>query len=182
MIREAIKNVPRLLTQDNITTFIAVAGFLLSSGQLLFGLWHKRYNLKISNTGYSIIKSEFNSSYREYIFGFFVENLSSNPVNIMYISALCKGGAYVRCTLTHRILKEHFIPPGLERPYQFFTSDFPIHLDGHCSKLIFIMFICSENEEILFTNSGDVTFQIKSDLKDDVFSLSCIEETTFLDQ
>lgn len=182
MTLEESKSIIDLLTIENVTFWIAVLGFALSIGQILFGLWHKRYNLKISNTGYSLIQSEFNSSYRQYVFGFFVENLSSNPVNIMYISALCKGGSYIRCTLTHRFLKEHFIPPGLDRPYQFFTSDFPIHLDGRCSKLIFVIYTCHSNEQILFSDSNQVTFLVKSDLKDDSFTLSCKEETNFLNQ
>lgn len=166
--------------KENATFLIAIISFFLSIGQLFYGIWKRRYHLKLTNTGYMQI--EVNKKPKTYVFGFFIENHSSNPLNVLYLSALCHDGTYCRCTLTHRFLKEHFMPPGLDRPYQFFTTDFPIHLDAHTSKLIFVMFTSDRNKQILFFNSGMVRFNIKSDLRNDYQNLPCTQRTNFLDQ
>ena len=101
-MQETVVTSTSFFTKENITFLIAVVGFLLSVAQLLFSLWKKRYNLKISNTGYYLVTSEYNPNLREYVFGFFVENLSSNPINIIYLKAQCRNGSYHRCLLTHR--------------------------------------------------------------------------------
>ena len=181
-MQETVTASNSIFTKENITFVIAVAGFLLSTAQLLFGLWKKRYNLKLINTGYYLIVSKENPDLRQYAFGFFVENHSSNPINIMYLAAQCKNGSYFRCTLTHRFLKEHFLPTGTDRTYQFFTSDFPIHLAGNTSKLIFVLFSCHHGEQILFSDSGNVTFNVKCDIKNSFITIPCVHTTNFLDQ
>lgn len=181
-MQETVVTSTSFFTKENITFLIAVVGFLLSVAQLLFSLWKKRYNLKISNTGYYLVTSEYNPNLREYVFGFFVENLSSNPINIIYLKAQCRNGSYHRCLLTHRFFKEHFLPFGTDRTYQFFTSDFPIHLDGNTSKLIFVMFSCPNNEQILFSDTGDVIFNVKCDIKNSFFTISCTQTSNFLNQ
>lgn len=181
-MQETVVTSTSFFTKENITFLIAVAGFILSVAQLLSSLWKKRYNLRITNTGYSLTTPKDNPKLREYTFGFFVENLSSNPINIIYLAAQCKNGSFYRCTLTHRFFKEHFMSPGTDRPYPFFTADFPIHLDGNTSKLIFVMFSCKDNEQILFSDSSVATFNVKCDIKDSIFRISCSSNSSLLDQ
>ena len=66
-MQETVVTSTSFFTKENITFLIAVVGFLLSVAQLLFSLWKKRYNLKISNTGYYLVTLEYIFSVFEYL-------------------------------------------------------------------------------------------------------------------
>ena len=170
------------MVPDIINAVIACIALFLSLSQWIYSLWKSRYHFLITNTGYYLVKAEANPKYRSYTFGFFVENLSSNPLNILYFSVLLTNGRYERCLLTHRFLKEHFIPPGLDNPYRFFSNDFPIHLDGNCSKLIYVNFVFDDDSMVAFSDAGKASFMIVSDRKCKTMEIYCTETTNFLNQ
>jgi hypothetical protein len=47
-------------------------------------------------------------------------------------------------------MKEHFIPPGLDNSYRFFTSDFPVNIEAYSSALIYATYETKDSLEHVF--------------------------------
>jgi len=138
-------------------------------------------NLEIESTGYYAFKAE-KIPLVEYNFGLMLNNLSSSPISINNVSVLRTDGSFQRCVLTRRFLKEHYIPPGLNRPYQFFTADFPVNLAPHESKLIFVHFCVKGTSQIDVDANGKVLFRFTTNKKQIEKQLCVLPKTDFRDQ
>lgn len=104
------------------TFAISILALSLSIFQWIRVLWKERFAVNVTCVGYQLITSTVNESYRNYIFGFMVDNLSSTPTSLSYISFLSTQNKWVRFCLTKRFMKEHLIPPGSNDSYRFFYN------------------------------------------------------------
>lgn len=151
---------------------ISIFALTISIWQWVRTLWNERFAIKVKSTGYQLLTSESNSAYRSYIVGFIVDNLSSLPVSISYISFKSDKNEWVQFRLTKRFMKEHYIPPGLDKPYRFFTTDFPINIDAHSSALIYVIHESLDKTEILLHNNK-ANFRFRTSRGSKVFYLDC---------
>lgn len=151
---------------------ISILALLLSVWQWIRNLRKERFSINVKCIGYQLLISEEKENYRNYTFGFIVDNLSSLPVSLSYISFLSDKNEWVRFCLTKRFMKEHFIPPGLNTPYQFFTSDFPVNIDSYTSVLVFATFESMNSTEVSFEGKN-ANFTFKTSRKEKVLTLQC---------
>lgn len=168
------KSIIDSISTDALALIIAILALILSAWQWIRVLKEERFSLNIKCSGYQILKSEKNETYRDYIFGFIVDNLSSLPISISYISFLSTQNKWIRFCLTKRFMKDHFIPPGLDNPYRFFTSEFPVNIGSYSSALIYVTFESMDGTEILFKN-GTVEFTFTTSRKEKTLTLDCQE-------
>lgn len=164
-----------------IYTFaISILALSLSIFQWIRVLWKERFAVNVTCVGYQLITSTVNESYRNYIFGFVVDNLSSTPTSLSYISFLSTQNKWVRFCLTKRFMKEHLIPPGANDSYRFFTTDFPVNIDSHSSVLVFAIFESMDGIEVSFDNEK-ANFKFKTSRKEKTLLIPCVK-TSLLNQ
>lgn len=168
------KTAVEILSMDYLTIGISMLALLISVWQWVRTLLKERFAIKIKCTGYQLITSEQIEKYRNYTFGFIVDNLSSVPVSISRISFLSDDNAWTSFRLTKRFMKEHFIPPGLDNPYRFFTSDFPVNIDSHSSVLIYAAFETTSAVEVSF-DGDNARFMFETSRKSKSLSIKCIK-------
>lgn len=173
---------PSITSIDKLNLIIAVAALLISAFQWIGGLFSQRFHISVSCTGYSIGLAEEIKDYRNNTFGFIVNNHSSLPISINSIQVLTVSRKYKCFDLTRRFMKEHFIPPGLNNPYQFFTSDFPVKIDAYSSVLIYATFETKDvQEHILFDEKSRCSFKIITNRRTKRITIPC-QKTDFLTQ
>lgn len=167
---------------DVIALIVAVIALILSLVQWVSGLYSQRFRISVSCIGYSISDSELIPNFRQNIFGFVVCNHSSLPISINRIDVQTVSGEFKSFNLTRRFLKEHYIPPGLDNPYQFFTTDFPINIDAYSSALVFATYETKdENMHVSFVQPSMCCFRFVTNRKTKRFFLECFE-SNFLEK
>ena len=163
---------PKSISADALALIIAILALILSVWQWIRTLWKERFSINIKCNGYQLITSEEKKNYRNYTFSFMVDNLSSVPTSLSYISFFSTRNRWERFCLTKRFMKEHFIPPGLNNPYRFFTSDFPVNIDSHSSVLVFATFESLDGTEVSF-DGENAHFMFKTSRKEKSLILQC---------
>lgn len=165
-----------------ISIILSVLSFTLSVLQWIFVLRKQSFNISVSCTGYSVSTSELISNYRDYTFGFIVNNHSSLPISINSVCVRTESGKYKMFDLTKRFLKEHFIPPGTERTYQLFSSEFPVNIDAYSSSLVYATYETKlTDEHIFFDDDLFCHFEFVTNRKT-VFKVLRCERISLLEQ
>lgn len=145
--------------KEDITLFIALAGFALSSGQLIYALWNKRAKFSIEVQNHEM---GMRSDHVDHIFLLAINNLSTNPLVITRI-VLIKENRLYPCYLTHQWCGERYYPnfpeTDIPRTEHILSVDFPLHLTGQQSFLGFISFPVAFSECIP-DNDSKLTFKI----------------------
>lgn len=167
---------------DLFALIVAIIALALSLVQWISGLYSQRFQISVSCIGYSILTSELIPKFRRNTFGFVVCNHSSLPISINRIDIQTVSGKFESFNLTRRFLKEHYIPPGLDNPYQFYTTDFPINIDAYSSALVFATYETKdENMHVSFVQPSMCCFKFITSRKTKCFSLECFE-SNFLEK
>lgn len=127
--------------KDTFTLLIAIAGFLLSAGQLIYALWSKRINLSIELQN---IETSFHSNKDRNTFLLTICNNSSSSISITKMILIDNLKKEYSCLLTHRWISERYYPTfpetDIPRTERVFSVDFPIVLDAHQSIMGSIVF------------------------------------------
>lgn len=158
---------------DIVSTVIGSLALFLSLASWIRTLIKERFKIQVSCQGYQITKSDYLENYSEYVFAFIFDNLSSVPLSVSSISVEMTDGTLKTFDLTRRFIKEHFIPPGTERTYEFFSTDFPVNLAGNSSCLIFATFEKNDSAEVKFDVNSQANFLFHTNLKKKILSLYC---------
>lgn len=167
---------------DVITVFIAGAAFTLSVIQAIEVCYRQRFSISEVCTGYCIGESDIIPNYRNVIFGLTITNNSSLPISINAIHIRTVSNHYKSFLLTKRFLKEHFIPPGLDNPYQFFTTEFPVNIDAYSSALVYVMYETEDPTEYPYISPDSYCeFEFITSRKKKPDRLLC-SEVEFLEQ
>jgi hypothetical protein len=124
-----------------ITDIIGILAFVLTVGQLIWGLWNKRTNIKLSIENLEQIRRE---SYTELILHTILIDKSRDTINITRIILIDSAGNEYPSLLEHKWIGEDYYPkfPETDIPIteRKLSADFPIHLVGSGAKLVSIIF------------------------------------------
>lgn len=154
------------ITKETITLIIAVAGFLLSVAQLIYGIYSNRthFSVEIKN----VEKARWNNK-NVYIFTFLINNLSSAPLVITQVST-----QNVICRLNRKRIGEiyHTKYPETDIPCteRIFSSELPINLTSYASAIHHFIFQ-KEDGKLNLASPMSVTFQTNKKKK--TFNLDC---------
>lgn len=135
------------LTQDNITTAIAVLGFVLTAAQLFHQIKTNQEHFKIEVIDYVVCPL-----WDRTVVQFLVctSNLSSRPLTIVTISydGVC-------CELEPKPVK------GLQGSLEYhITPQFPLCIPGHGAQYFYLEFVIRPVKQISLSPGTAVTFEI----------------------
>lgn len=126
---------------DTITLIIALAGFFMSLGQILYGLYSKRTNISLEIEN---VELSSRGERKRKILTLSICNNSSAPIIITRIFLIDRLGKEHPCLLIHRFVNERYYPkfehtdiPLTER---FLSADFPICLAASQAALELVIF------------------------------------------
>lgn len=124
----------KIFTKDNITFGLACIGSIGTFFTAVKAIYSGRKRISVE-----II--DFSNPLRTVQFYLFLQNHSTNPLCISYIS-LKVGSSYVRCELLQKKIRE-------KSGVLYRTPLFPLNLEANTGISLFIEFLCCLNIELV---------------------------------
>ena len=137
-----------------VAILISSTSLILSAFMTFRTLLKDRFATDVSCLGYDFSSSELRKDYRRYLFYFLIDNLSSIPLSVSYIQVHMADDSFTTFTLTKRFMKQHFIPPGLDNPYDFLLRNFQL-----TSQVILLRWFLQHLKTLIATKSNLMNYQ-----------------------
>lgn len=156
---------------SEISDFLAVVAFFLSSYQLIQNYLHRRTNIALEIQNLRLTNNEKDEKYKLLLT---ISNNSDLPIIITKILLIDDLGKEFPCCLTHKYIGEHYYNKYSETDIpcteRIFSVDFPICLPAHGAAMPYIVF-AGNSIRLSFRETSKLHIKVVTDKKTKYFCL-----------